>query len=127
MKGLVSNDGLLASKGNIPELDAVGRNEIVRDSLDYTSLRLKSVYLRPDHWFRAEVLPVAVAGIGEPQVAGMVVLRDIVETGEVAAVEAVQKHAAFVCRWVHQRESRSVVEVALIGKDDLLALAAVGR
>lgn len=110
-----------------PELNAIRRNEIVRNSLHNASRRLESVDLRPDDWFRAEVLPVAVARVGEPEVSGVVILLDIVQAREVAAIEIVDQDASLFGRRVDQCEPGSIVEVALVAEHDLLAFTAVAR
>lgn len=116
-----------ARYAGIPELNPVGRNKIVRNSLHNARLGLEPVDLRSDHGLRAEVLPVAVAGIREPQVAGVVVLLDVVQAGEVPAVEAVDQHAGLVGGGVDEGEPGGFGQVALVAVDDLLAFAAVGR
>jgi hypothetical protein len=111
----------------LPELDAIGCDKIVRNSLHNTSQRLEPVDLRSDDWLRSEVLPVAIACVCEPKVAGVIVLLHIVQAREVPAVEIVNQYAGFIGCRVHEREPGSVVEVAFVAVHDLLALAAVRR
>ena len=112
---------------NSPELNAIGRDKVIRDSLHDTSLGLEPVDLRPDHRLRTEVLPIPVTSVGEPEVSSVVVLLNVIETREVLAVEAVEEHARLVRSRVHKRELGSLVIKAFVAPHDLLTLTAVGR
>lgn len=107
------------------ELNTVGSNSIVGDCLHHTSLGLKAVGLVLDHWCRTEVLPVAIRYICEPEIAGDGVLSDIVDGGEVAAQEVVDKDLTLVGRWVYKNQASRVGEIALVTENDLLAFTTV--
>ena len=108
------------------ELNAIRSVEVVRYRLHHTRVRLKPVHLLSDRWCGIEVLPVSVLGVREPEITSVRVLLDVVDGGEVAAEEVVEKHATAVRRWVHKDKlGRVVIEVAFVAEDDLLACAAV--
>jgi hypothetical protein len=107
------------------ELNAIGSNSIIGNCLHHTGLGLKTVSLVLDDGCRAEVLPVTVGDVCEPEIAGDGVLSDVVDGGEVAAEEVVDKGLTLVGSWVYENQSSRSGEVALIAEDDLLAFAAV--
>ena len=60
-------------------LHTVGKNKVIGDNSQCTSVRVQTVYLVPQPWFGSEVLIVAVEGVSEVDVLVTWVDGDVVE------------------------------------------------
>lgn len=107
------------------DFNTIGSNGVVGNCLDDTSVGFETISLVLDDGSRAEVLPVSVRDIGEPEIAGDGVLLDIVDGCEVAAEEVVDEDSGLVCRGIYQDQLSRIDEITLIAEDDLLAFTAV--
>ena len=107
------------------ELDAVRLGEIVCNGLHDAGDGAEAVDLRRDRRLGAEVLPVAVARVRKPDVAGVRVLAHVVDGGEVAAQEGVQQDAGLVRCRVEEGQLGGDIEVAFVAEQYLLARTTV--
>ena len=73
------------------ELEAVGLHEAVGDHLHDAGQGLEAIDHLWDGRGGAEVLKEAIRGVGEPDIAGGVVLSDVVYAGEVATEEGAEQ------------------------------------
>lgn len=103
------------------KLDAVGRNEPIRNDLDNTRVGLEPVDLGADHRGWTEILPISILSarswgkqvdlftyeavmslLGEPKVASLWMLLDIIQGREVLAKEVCEDGSRYIGRWVYQ-------------------------